>query len=238
MKAVILAGGKGTRLRPYTTVIPKPLMPVGEVPILEIIIRQLKSYDIDEVFLAVGYMSQLFQAFFNDGRKYGLAITYSQEEKPLGTAGPIANILKDLSETFIVLNGDTLTTLNYQKMIDFHLNQKAAATIGLNQRDEKIDFGVVKVDGDHNLVEYIEKPTNSITVSMGVNVFNREHVASYLTPGDYLDIPDLLRNMKRDGLPVKCYQEDCYWLDIGRIEDYQIANEVFESRRNEFLRKP
>lgn len=235
MKALILAGGKGTRLHPYTTVLPKPLMPVGELPILEILLRQLKYYDINEVILAVGYMSHLFHAFFNDGKKYGLSISYSLEEKPLGTAGPIANVIQDLSDTFIVLNGDLLTTLNYRNLIDFHQKEKGSATIGLYQREVKIDFGVVEKDAHNNLLGYAEKPVNKIQVSMGVNVFNRDSVAAYLQPGIYLDIPDLINNMHRDGLTVKCYSEDCYWLDIGRVEDYQIANEVFESHRNEFI---
>jgi NDP-sugar pyrophosphorylase family protein len=235
MKAVILAGGKGTRLRPYTTVIPKPLMPIGDLPILEIILRQIKAAHIEEIVIAVGYMSQLFQAFFQNGERYGLKITYSFENEPLGTAGPIANIIDDLSDDFIVLNGDLLTTLNFGNLIGFHTHNKAAATIGLYHRDVKIDFGVIKVGDHHELCDYIEKPTYSFQVSMGVNVFNRKMVAPFLAPGKYLDIPDLMRNMKQAGLPVLCYQEECFWLDIGRVEDYQIANEIFESRRSEFL---
>jgi NDP-mannose synthase len=235
MKAVILAGGKGARLRPYTTVIPKPLMPIGDLPILEIILRQMKKARIEEIVLAVGYMSQLFQAFFQNGERYGLKISYSFEDEPLGTAGPLANIIHDLSSNFIVLNGDLLTTLNYGNLINFHIEKKSAATISLYHRDVKIDFGVVMTDGDDRLSDYIEKPTYSFQVSMGVNVFNRDMVAPYLVPGKYLDIPDLMKTMRQDGLPVFGYSQDCYWLDIGRIEDYQIANDVFEARRSEFL---
>jgi NDP-mannose synthase len=235
MKAIILAGGKGTRLRPYTTVIPKPLMPVGDYPVLEIILRQLKNYNVDEIVLTVGYMSQLFQAFFQNGERYGLKISYSFEDQPLGTAGPIANVIHDLSDDFIVLNGDLLTTLNYRNLINFHTENKAAATIGLYQREVKIDFGVVETDDENKLSDYIEKPTFHFKVSMGVNVFNREKVRPYLIPGKYLDIPELMRKMKQDGLSVCCYQEDCYWLDIGRVDDYQKANEIFETHRAEFL---
>ncbi len=235
MKAVILAGGKGARLRPYTTVIPKPLMPIGDLPILEIILRQMKKARIEEIVLAVGYMSQLFQAFFQNGERYGLKISYSFEDEPLGTAGPLANIIHDLSSDFIVLNGDLLTTLNYGDLINFHIEKKSAATICLYHRDVKIDFGVVKTDSDDRLSDYIEKPTYSFQVSMGVNVFNRDMVAPYLVPGQYLDIPDLMNTMRQDGLPVFGYSQDCFWLDIGRIEDYQIANDVFEARRSEFL---
>lgn len=235
MKAVILAGGKGSRLKPYTMVIPKPLMPVGDLPILEILLRQLKKAGIDEIILAVGYMAHLFQAFFQNGERYGLHISYSFENEPLGTAGPIANVIQDLSSNFIVLNGDLLTTLNYANIIHFHTERQAAATIGLYHRDVKIDFGVIHTTDDGQLREYIEKPTYSFQVSMGVNVFNRDMVAPYLIPGKHLDIPDLMTQMMRDGLPVLGYQENCFWLDIGRLEDYQTANEIFDERRAEFL---
>ena len=159
MQALILAGGKGTRLRPYTTVIPKPLMPVGDYPILEVILRQLKAAGMDEVILAVGYMSQLFQAFFQDGSKYGLKISYSFESAPLGTAGPIGLLLDRLEANFLVMNGDLLTTLNYRKLFDYHLAQGAAATIGVYRREVNIDFGVIETDETNRLARYIEKPT-------------------------------------------------------------------------------
>lgn len=236
MKAVILAGGKGRRLQPYTTVIPKPLMPIGDLPILEVILLQLKSYGIDEVILAVGHMSQLFQAFFQNGERHNLKISYSHEMKPLGTAGPLANIIDSLSNNFIVMNGDLLTTLNYQNLFDFHVEHHAAATIGLYQREIKIDFGVVDIADDQQLLNYTEKPTINYKVSMGVNVFNRDMVRPYLIPNKYLDIPDLMLHMKQDDLPVFCYHEECYWLDIGRIDDYEIANQIFESRRSDFIK--
>lgn len=158
MQALILAGGKGTRLRPYTTVLPKPLMPVGDYPILKIILRQLKSAGAREVILAVGYMSQLFEAFFQDGSRYGLRILYSFEEEPLGTAGPLALALERLEEDVLVMNGDLLTSLNYRDMFEFHQARRAAATIGLHQRDAKIDFGVIERDAEGRLIKYVEKP--------------------------------------------------------------------------------
>jgi NDP-sugar pyrophosphorylase family protein len=234
MKAVILAGGKGRRLQPYTTVIPKPLMPIGEMPILEIILLQLQRYGVEEVILAVGHMSQLFQAFFQNGDRYNLKIIYSLEMEPLGTAGPLANIIDDLSDNFIVMNGDLLTTLNYKNLFDFHVRHQAAATIGLYPREVKIDFGVVEVSGDQQLSNYTEKPTIQYKVSMGINAFNRDMVKP--SARQYLDITDLMMRMKRDGLPVFCYHEECYWLDIGRIDDYDVANQIFETRRSEFIR--
>ena len=235
MQALILAGGKGTRLRPYTTVLPKPLMPVGDYPILEIILRQLRGAGVSEVILAVGYMSQLFEAFFQDGSRYGLRIVYSFEEQPLGTAGPLALALQRLNDDVLVMNGDLLTSLNYRRLFEYHKQHGAAATIGLYQREAKIDFGVIERDTDHRLIRYVEKPTYHFDVSMGVNVLHRDAIAPYLTPGKHLDLPDLMRSLVRDGHPVYCYQEPCCWLDIGRVEDYQVATEIFEARRAEFL---
>ena len=180
-------------------------------------------------------MSHLFQAFFQDGRQYGLNILYSFEEVALGTAGPIALAMDHLNDNFLVMNGDLLTTLNYANLYDHHRKMKSAATIGMYPRQVKIDFGVIEVDGSNRLIRYIEKPTYDFSVSMGINAFSKEMVKPYLTPGEYLDIPDLMMRMQKDGLPVRCYSEPCYWLDIGRIDDYHTANEVFQSKRAEFL---
>lgn len=235
MKAVILAGGKGTRLRPYTTCIPKPLMPIGDMPVLEVLLRQLKRDGFDEVVITVGYLSELIRAFFQDGSRLGIKITYSFEEKPLGTAGPLSQLIDELSDDFLLLNGDLLTTLNYRKMLEFHRANKAAATIGLYQRDVRIDFGVIETDGQSRLTNYIEKPTYHFDVSMGVNVLSADAVKKHLVPGVRLDVPELMENLRRDGGRVLCYKEDCFWLDIGRIDDYEIAAEEFEKRRKEFL---
>lgn len=235
MKAVILAGGKGARLRPYTTVIPKPLMPVGGYPILEIILRQLHFYGVDEVILAVGYMAQLFQAFFQDGERYGIKISYSFEEQPLGTAGPIGLLMDRLEDDFMILNGDLLTTMNYRHLFEFHREKSAAATIGLYRREVKIDFGVIEPDDHGILKNYIEKPTYHFMVSMGVNVLKPQLVRPFIIPGKYLDLPDLMLKLSSAGLPVYTFSDPCYWLDIGRVDDYQMANEIFEERRNEFF---
>ena len=235
MQALILAGGRGTRLRPYSTVIPKPLMPVGDLPILEIILRQLRNARVTEVILAVGYMGQMFQAFFADGARLGLKITYSFEEQALGTAGPIALSLDRLEDNFLVMNGDLLTTLDYGRLFAAHVKNSAAATIGLYRREVRIDFGVIETDERGRLANYIEKPLYQFDVSMGVNVLNAAAVRKYLTPGMHLDIPDLMMKLKAEGLAVNCFSEPCYWLDIGRIDDYQTANEIFEARKAEFL---
>jgi NDP-sugar pyrophosphorylase family protein len=235
MQAIILAGGKGTRLRPYTTVIPKPLMPVGDMPILEIILRQLKRAGVEEIILACGYMGQMFQAFFQDGARFGLRIDYSYEEKPLGTAGPVALALDRMKGDFLVMNGDLLTTLDYRKLYDDHRASGAAATIGLYTREVKIDFGVVEPDGAGDLARYTEKPVYRFDVSMGVNVLNPDKVRPFLKAGEYLDIPQLMLKLRDAGQRVRCFRSPCYWLDIGRLDDYQTANEIFESRKAEFL---
>lgn len=234
MQALILAGGKGTRLKPYTTIIPKPLMPVGDMPILEVVLRQLKSAGVDRVILAVGYMGQLFQAFFQDGARLGLEIAYSLEEQPLGTAGPVALSLDKLDDDVLVMNGDLLTTLDYRKMFEFHKSAAAAATIGTYKREVKIDFGVVET-ADGQLSRYIEKPVYHFDVSMGINILNVKSIRKFLTPGQYQDIPELMTKLRDQGEKVLCYQEPCYWLDIGRVDDYQTATEIFEARKAEFL---
>jgi NDP-mannose synthase len=238
MQAVILAGGKGTRLRPYTTVLPKPLMPIGDYPILEIILRQLRHAGVDRVILAVGYMSQLFQAFLGDGSRYGLMIEYSFETEPLGTAGPLALALNALDEDFIIMNGDLLTTVDYAKLFAFHQAQRAAATIGLYPRSVKIDFGLIEQDATGKLSNYIEKPTYEFTVSMGINVLNTAAIRPYIIAGEYLDLPTLMMRLHADGHPVYCHRQNCYWLDMGRVEDYHLANEIFDADPSRFLPDP
>lgn len=238
MQALILAGGRGTRLHPYTTVLPKPLMPVGDYPILEIILRQLKTAGVTDIILAVGYLSQLLQAFFQNGERLGLNISYSFEEQALGTAGPIALAFDQLNDDFLVMNGDLMTTLNYRNLFAFHKQRGASATIGTYQREVRIDFGVIESNENGKLIRYIEKPTYHFDVSMGVNVLNKDSIEPYLKVGEYLDIPDLMMQLSQDGRSVCCYQEPCYWLDIGRLDDYRTATEVFESRQAEFLPYP
>lgn len=227
MKTVILAGGKGTRLRPYTTVFPKPLMPINDKPILEIIIRQLRSHGFEEVIISVGHLAELIIAFFNDGSKYGINIEYVREDKPLGTAGPLSLMKDRLNETFLMMNGDVLTTLDYSIFMNHHIASRAVATIALNKRPMKIDFGVPQVETDGRIVGYIEKPEIDYLVSMGVYAFEPE-VLKYITPHDYLDFPDLIKRLISNGETVKAYVYDGHWLDIGRPEDYEQASRDIE----------
>jgi NDP-mannose synthase len=233
MKSVVLAGGKGSRLAPYTKILPKPLMPIGDMPILEVILLQMKAAGINEVVLAVGHLSELLRAFFGDGSQLGINIRYSYEDCPLGTAGPIA-LVDGLKETFLVTNGDVLTTLNIRDLIQFHHEQKAIATVAAHHRQSKIDLGVIKKDGDCRITGYIEKPVYDFLVSMGMYVFE-PRVLTYITPGQYLDFPNLIQILIAAGEKVAAYQFDGYWEDLGRPDDYERASHDFETMRPQFL---
>jgi len=227
MKAVILAGGKGTRLKPYTTVFPKPLMPIGDKPILEIIIRQLKSQGLTDIIITVGHLAELIMTFFGDGSKVGVNIEYFREDQPLGTAGGLGLMKEELKDTFLMVNGDTLTTLNFSDLAKYHKGNGAIATIGLNRRRVYIDFGIVELNSANGIERYTEKPTIEHLVSMGVYAFE-PRVLEYIKPGERLDFPDLVKTLILNGETVKGFLFDGYWLDIGRSEDYEKANEEIE----------
>ena len=235
MQAIILAGGKGTRLRPYTTVLPKPMMPIGDMPILEILVRQLKQQGIDSIIIAVGYLHHIIESYFQNGEKYGLPISYSIEKGPLGTAGPMHLIFDELEENFIVLNGDLLTSINFKNIFNYHIRQNAAATIATFRRTVNIDYGVLELNQNSELTNYSEKPSFDYKVSMGINVFKKSAIKPLIQHGEYLDMPDLMMKLKQKNQKVFCYQEDCEWLDIGRLEDYSIAVETYESKKKKFL---
>ncbi len=233
MRAVILAGGKGTRLAPYTTVLPKPLVPVGDMPILEIVLRQLQRAGVNHVTMAVGHLANLLMAFFGEGDRLGLYIDYSLEDTPLGTAGPLA-LIEGLEDTFLVMNGDILTTLDYAALVAHHRQRGAVATIAMHQRTVKVDLGVIDVDDANRLVGYTEKPSYDYLVSMGVYVFD-PMVLCHVQPGLRLDFPELVWKLLADDQLVVGYPHDGYWLDIGRPDDYARAIEEFEQMRDQLL---
>jgi NDP-sugar pyrophosphorylase family protein len=233
MRAVILAGGKGTRLAPYTNVFPKPLVPVGDMPILEVVINQLRHYGFTHVTLAVGHLATLLQAFFSDGAQHGVQIDYVIENEPLGTAGPLA-FVPGLDDTFLVMNGDLLTTLNYVELLEYHKRMGAVATVAMHKRQVKVDLGVIHLDGGNRITGYVEKPEYDYNVSMGIYVFEPcilEHIPS----GQYFDFPSLVHQLLQDGELIAGYPFDGYWLDIGRPDDYQQAVLDFEKMRSVFL---
>jgi len=225
-KVVILAGGEGRRLNPYTIVLPKPLMPVGNLPILEIIVKQLKKYQLKDITLAVGYLGNLIQSFFGDGGKFGVKMTYSLEEKPLGTMGPLT-LIPGLKKTFMVMNGDLLTTINYKKLITYHLSRKPIATIAVQKREIETDYGVLEYNKNYELTKYREKPRLPYQVSMGIYIFEPE-ILDYIPRNKKFDFPELMNLLLKKGEKVSVYPSSDFWLDIGRHEDYRRALEEFE----------
>lgn len=233
MKAVILCGGLGTRLLPYTTVLPKPLVPVGDRPILDILVRQLRHHGFDELHFAVGHLAELLMAYFGDGERFGARIRYSREAAPLGTAGPIG-LVPGLDEPFLVVNGDILTTLDFANLMAEHRASGAAASLATFRRSVHVDLGVVEFDEQHHLVEYVEKPTHHYWVSGGAYAFD-PRVLPLLPEGERMDLPDLVRTLVARGEVVRCHVHEGYWLDMGRPEDHQRATEDFLAHRDEFL---
>ncbi len=234
MKAVILAGGKGARLAPYTTIFPKPLVPIGDRPILEIIIRQLVRQGIGDIILSVGHLGELIEAYFQNGHRNipGLDLSYVRESRPLGTAGPLARI-SGLDDTFIVMNGDVLTNLDYQALCTFHRASGAALTIAMHRKEVRIDLGVLETNDHHELVAYREKPLYSFDVSMGIYVYE-PRVLRYIAIEEYLDFPDLVLRLLNSGEKVVGYHSDDLWFDIGRREDYELAQQEFQERAASF----
>ncbi len=222
MRVIILAGGKGVRLAPLTEVIPKPLVPLGGRPILEIVIRQLRSQGFRRITLAVGYLADLIRAYFQDGAKWDVELDYSEEPEPLGTAGPLA-LVNGLDETFLVMNADILTDLNFAGLVAYHRAQGGLATVAAYERQVKIDLGVIVKNGDGRILDYVEKPSINHLVSMGVYVFEPQVLALLPPAGGYLDFPDLVKRLLAQGAAVHYYLFDGYWLDIGRHEDYARA---------------
>ncbi|MEM1444740.1 MAG: sugar phosphate nucleotidyltransferase [Planctomycetota bacterium] len=231
--AVILAGGKGRRLQPYTINFPKPLAPVADLPILEIVLRQLKHAGFGRFTFAVGHLAELLMAYFGDGSKWGVQIEYSREDKPLGTVAPLT-LIDDLPDQFLVMNGDVLSTIDYGQLFNFHRDNEAELTIACHRKQVKIDLGVIEFDHRLEVTGYREKPTLHYDVSMGVYVFGRS-VLDLVPKDDYTDLPTLVHRLIEQQRKVKVYLSDCEWLDIGRAEDYAEATERFTRMRERFL---
>ncbi len=235
MHAVILAGGKGVRLRPYTTSLPKPLVPIGDqYSILEIIMRQLSQQGFRTATLAIGHLGQLIRAYVGDGEQWGMKVDYAIEESPLGTIGPLLMIKDRLPENFLVMNGDVLTDLDLGDVLKVHSAAGAPLTVATYQREVKIDFGVLTARAG-NIVEFTEKPTIDYRVSMGVYGVARRALDVY-TPGLPLGFDELVLDLLATSEPPKEYQFDGHWLDIGRPDDYDRANAEFDVLRPMLLK--
>ncbi len=239
-RAIILAGGQGSRLKPYTVLFPKALVPLGEMPVLEVVIRQLKASGFTEITLAVGHLSELITAYFGDGSRWGVSITYVREAQALGTAGPLTTIA-DLPENFLVMNADIVCNLNFRKIFNAHCNARTPdgtpvlATIATNQRTSKIDFGVLEFDPEtQRIFNFLEKPELKHSVSMGIYIFNRA-ILKHIPQNTFFGFDTLVKTMLATDEAVQAYPFQGYWLDIGRVDDYATAVEDFHTMRDQLL---
>jgi NDP-sugar pyrophosphorylase family protein len=234
LRAVILAGGKGTRLHPFTVSFPKPLVPLGDRPVLEVLLQRLARFGVTDITLTLGHLAELVKAYFGQRRQMlgDVQLRYVEEMQPTGTAGSLASV-PGLDRTFLVMNGDLLTNLDFHALVAFHRQQEALLTIAAHQREVKIDLGVLQLDERQRLTGYIEKPTQHYQVSMGIYIYEPA-VLKYVPPNAYLDFPDLVLRLLAHGEKVCAYQTDCLWLDIGRPDDYARAQQLFSERREDF----
>jgi NDP-sugar pyrophosphorylase family protein len=234
MHAVILAGGRGVRLRPYTTALPKPLVPIGEeYAILDIILQQLARRNFDRVTLAIGHLGSLIRAFVGDGSRWNVRVDYAEEKAPLSTIGPLINIVDLLPEHFLVMNGDVLTDLDYTALLDHHIACGAPLTVATYQRKVKIDFGTLSTE-EGRIVSFVEKPELSYGVSMGVYAMTRKTLTPYPRNVPF-GLDELVLDLLARGEEPAAFEFGGYWLDIGRPDDYDEANRNFERLRSALL---
>lgn len=232
-RAILLAGGKGARLRPYTVVLPKPLMPIGEYPILEVVVRQLVRSGFDRITMAVNHQAELIKAFFGDGSKWGTLIDYSLEYKPLGTMGPL-RLIPDLPDHFLVMNGDILTDLDFAGFYQEHVAGNHLFTISSHRRQQLIDYGVLETDATQHLVGFREKPRTDYEVSMGIYMVSRK-VLDFIPESQPYGFDNLMLDLIKADKKVRVMSFDGYWLDIGRPDDYMQAIEQFEAMKTKFI---
>ena len=225
MQAIILAGGKGTRLRPYTVSLPKPLVPIGDRPIIEIVLNQLSESGFDDIIISTGYLAELIIAYCGGGKKWNLRVRYVHEDKPLSTAGAL-RLVDGLDDHFLLVNGDILTNLNFREFFDKHVAASCLATIATTTRESLVDLGVLEMTEEGMLKRYIEKPVYRFNVSMGIYVLSRD-IVQYIQEGEVIGMPDLLLRACADDKKVFCYNTECKWLDIGRPDDYERAQQEF-----------
>jgi NDP-sugar pyrophosphorylase family protein len=231
MKAVILAGGLGTRLRPFTEVIPKPLLPLGERSLMQVQIQALKEHGFNTIFVATNYMSDYVEAFLGDGSKYGVKLRFSKEEKPLGTCGPLSLLKNELTEPFILVNGDILTRLNFKVFFDFAMRTDSVLTVATKTITTPFRFGNVMVDENDHIMHIEEKPDLKFEVLAGIYCMKTE-IFSYIPDNTSFDIDTLIKTLLKEKQKVSRYQIHEYWLDIGQVEDYSKAREAYNEHFN------
>lgn len=233
-RAVILAGGKGTRLRPYTVVLPKPLMPLGDYPILEVIVRQLANAGFDHITMTVNHQADLIKTFFGTGEKWNVKIDYSLEDKPLSTMGPLT-LIDDLPDNFLVMNGDILTDMDYAAFYEEHVSQGNIFTVSSYVRDHVNLYGVLEIDENKKLVDFHEKPVTRFEVSMGIYMLNKE-VLDFIPHNQSYGFDVLMLDLIKANRNATVRKFEGYWLDIGRPDDYMQAIEEFEEKKDVFLK--
>ena len=232
-RAILLAGGKGTRLRPYTVVLPKPLMPIGDYPILEVVVRQLARSGFGRITMAVNHQAELIKAFFGDGAKWGVSIDYSLEDIPLGTMGPL-RLITDLPEHFLVMNGDILTDLDFAAFYQEHVAHDRLFTISSHRRQQAIDYGVLEKDETGHLKDFREKPRSDFEVSMGVYMVSSK-VLEFIPRHRPYGFDQLMLDLMGAARKVNVASFDGYWLDIGRPDDYMQAIEEFDGMKDKLI---
>ena len=234
-QAIILAGGQGTRLRPYTTLMPKALVPLDDMPVLELVLRQLKNHGFDQITITVGHLAQLIEAYFGNGEKLGINITYSREDQPLGTAGPLRALAKNLPDNFLVMNADIVSDINFRALFDNHVSGNADATIAVYRRTSKIDFGIIEFDPNSQQIDgFTEKPILEHSVSMGVYVFNKK-IVDLIPENEFFGFDHLMKSLISNKGPARVFPFNGYWLDIGRGDDYEKAVTDLQEMREHLL---
>lgn len=233
-RAIVLAGGRGTRLRPYTVVLPKPLMPIGDYPILEVIVRQLAYYGFSHITMAVNHQADLIKSFFGNGEKWGIQIDYSLEDKPLSTMAPL-QLIDDLPENFLIMNGDVLTDLDFNHLWKTHVQDRNIFTIAASQRELKSEYGVLEINSCNKLSGFREKPVVIYDVSMGIYMASKQ-ILSYIPRAGAYGFDHLMLDLIAHNNPAAVMRQKCYWLDIGRPDDYMQAIEEFEIMKERFLK--
>lgn len=234
MRAIILAGGKGTRLRPYTLVLPKPLIPVGDLPILEIVVKQLVENGFNHITMAVNHQAEMIKAFFGDGSKWNVKIDYSLESKPLSTMGPL-KLIPDLPENFLIMNGDILTDINFSELMQNHIYSKNVFSLPSIKHVVGCEYGVLIADESGKVKSFVEKPKTNYNISIGIYIANKK-IMQFIPENEFFGFDHLMDALLKNNYHVQLIPFDGYWLDIGRPEDYQKAIEVFETEKKRFLK--
>lgn len=225
MQSIILAGGRGTRLDPFSRILPKPLFPIGDKPIAEILVHQLQLAGFNEIIMCLGYLAEFIKLYFQDGSYFGLTIRYSVETDPLGTAGPL-RLVNELEENFLVVNGDELTTLDFRALYEHHLALKADMTVAVQKKSVCSSFGVLEIKDDQ-VTAYSEKPTINYWASMGIYVINKR-VLSLIPENERFDMPDLVQRLLSEQARVVSFESQDLWFDIGTMADLEKAKEEFK----------